>query len=94
MPEMTIILRTPAWPDLVDKAPGKVVHVTAPIEVTGLEGGMQSGAASVAIRIDLEDGTTIVAETSLALFTTAARALEAKYGGDLMAGKPEDHPED
>lgn len=79
MPAMNIVLREPAWPELQDPK-AKVVHTTQPISVTGLEGGMQSGKPSVAFRIDLPDGTAVIAETSLALFLTAADALKAKFG--------------
>lgn len=51
-----------------------------PIQVTGLDGGMVSGNPSVAIRLDLPDGKTVIAETSLALFLTAADALKSRYG--------------
>lgn len=79
MPVMNIILQEPAWPEL--KEPGaKVVHTTAPIGVTGLVSGMQSGKPSVALRVDLDDGTAVIAETSLALFLSAADALKARYG--------------
>jgi hypothetical protein len=79
MPVLNIILQEPAWPEL--NAPdAKVVHTTAPIGVTGLAGGMQSGKPSVAFRIDLPDGTAVIAETSMALFLSAADVLRAKYG--------------
>lgn len=79
MPVMNIILEEPAWPELLD--PGrKVVHTKTAIGVAALTGGMTSGKPSVAFRIDLPDGTTVIAETSLALFLTAADALKAKYG--------------
>lgn len=79
MPSLNIILQEPAWPELAE--PGaKVVFTHLPIGVTGLAGGMESGKPSVALRVDLEDGTAVVAETSLALFLTAADALKARYG--------------
>lgn len=79
MPSMNIVLQEPAWPEL--KEPGaKVVHTNAPIGVTALTGGMQSGKPSVAFRIDLPDGTVVIAETSLAFFLTAADTLKARYG--------------
>lgn len=76
MPTLHLILREPAWPDL-DLT--KVVHVTEPLEITGLEHGMESGATSVAIRIDLPDGQIVIAETSLALLVVAVRGLQAKW---------------
>lgn len=79
MPAMHIILQEPAWPEL--SAPdAKVHHTNKPIGVTALAGGMQSGKPSVALRIDLDDGAVVIAETSLALFLTAADALKARYG--------------
>lgn len=57
----------------------KVVH-TKTFTVTSLSGGMSSGAPSVAIILDLPDGRKVLAETSLRLFLSAARALRAKYG--------------
>lgn len=67
------------WPDLRDNP--KVVHVEngKPIQVAALPGGMVSGRPSVSIRIDLADGTIVVAETSARLFLFAARALKARY---------------
>lgn len=52
---------------------------TAPLKsIALLKGGMQSGKSSVSFRIDLNDGTVIIAETSLTLFLAAARAFQAK----------------
>jgi len=79
MPSLNLVLREPAWPELAE--PGaKVHHTQQPIGVAALAGGMQSGKPSVALRIDLDDGSSVIAETSLALFLTAADALKAKYG--------------
>jgi len=77
MPVLKIVLEEPAWPDLAAK---DVIHTKDPIGVTVLKGGMESGKPSVAFRIDLPDGTVILAETSLALFLTAADAFKARYG--------------
>lgn len=60
---------------------GAKVHETKePFTVTGLAGGMKSGKPSVAFVIPLEDGSFVFAETSLALFVTAARVLVAHHG--------------
>jgi hypothetical protein len=67
-----------AWPELRGKT---IIHLpNATIWVNGLEAGMESGDPSVAIRIDLPDGTSVITETSLRLFLTAADALKAKLG--------------
>ena len=50
------------------------------LTVAGLSKGLQSGLPSVAIRIDLPDGSVVVAETTLRLFLTAADALKAVHG--------------
>jgi hypothetical protein len=76
-----------AWPDLEGKiGSAAVIHLgndAQPIKVSVLEGGMSSGKASVMIRLDLPDGRTVLAETSLALFLTAAKAFEAKFPDTL-----------
>jgi hypothetical protein len=41
---------------------------------------MKGGAPSVAFRIDLEDGRTVIAETSLKLLLTASDLFKARYG--------------
>ena len=62
------------WRDLKGK---EIIHVTEGIQLAMLKEGMKSGASSVAIRIDLPDGKTVMAETSLKLFIKAAAAFEA-----------------
>lgn len=82
MPVMRIILQEPAWPE-IDRDDPRVIWLgegSPPIGVTGLEGGMKSGKPSAALRLDLPDGRIVIAETSLALFLTAADALKARYG--------------
>jgi uncharacterized protein (UPF0371 family) len=65
------------WPDLADKPEGELIE-TQTIEVALLPGGMSSGKASVAIRIDLPDGRTVIAQTSQELFDAAARAFRGR----------------
>jgi len=79
MPNMTIITNgDDCWPDLLPEGRRiPVVHTLMPIQVARLPGGMQSGKSSVMFRIELPDGTTVLAETSLELFVSAARALLA-----------------
>lgn len=57
-----------------------VVHVTSPMTIGGLARGMASGNASVMLLIQLPDGRTVAAETSLKLWLTAADMLRAHYG--------------
>ena len=69
-----------AWPDLAGK---EVIHLTndaPPIQISALPDGMASGRPSVAIRLDLPDGRTVIAETSMNLFLSAADVLRARYG--------------
>ena len=58
----------------------KIIHVTDTIKVGALPRGMTSGKASVSFGIPLPDGRTVLAETSMALFLSAARAFATKYG--------------
>jgi hypothetical protein len=69
-----------AFPELAD---GRKVHHLgngAKIAVASLEGGMQSGMPSVCFKFDLEDGSSVLAETSWRLFWAVAVAFRAKYG--------------
>ncbi len=50
------------------------------LEVAALQGGTKGGPPSVAFRIDLEDGHTVIAETSLKLLLTASDLFRARYG--------------
>lgn len=74
-----------AWPDLKDKPLIHLGNGAPPIRVAVLEGGLTSGRPSVAIRLDLPDGQTVVAETSARLFCTAAKAIMGKFP-DLFEG--------
>lgn len=76
MPAIEINFNEPAWPDMEPD----FIHTTEPIGVTALAGGMMSGAPSVAFRIKLPDGKYVIAETSLALFFTAADAMKIRFG--------------
>lgn len=67
--------------DLKD-TPERIIHLgndAPPIHISVLDGGMRSGKASIMLRIDLPDGKVVLAETSLALFLTAAKAFAAKF---------------
>ena len=59
---------------------GKKIHVTQDITVTTLRDGMSSGKPSVALLIKLDNGEVVFAETSMALFLTAADAMVARHG--------------
>jgi hypothetical protein len=85
MPSLTVNLTGDGvWPDLADRR-DDIIHLGEhdTIEVAALEGGMVSGKPSVALRFDLPDSRQVViAETSLALFLAAARALSIRFGVD------------
>lgn len=68
-----------AWPELRDCAPDKIFR-TDHAKMVALEGGMQSGRPSVAIRIDLPDGQVVIWETSVGQFQQAAAALRGRFG--------------
>jgi hypothetical protein len=74
-----LFLDEPAFPDLADH-PERVIHVTTPLSLAGLAGGMASGKPSVALRVDLPDGRVVLTETSLALLVAAVKGLMARYG--------------
>lgn len=65
----------------IDRAK-KVVYVgTAgkPVQLAVLDKGTAKGRPTVAIRLDLHDGTIVIAETTARLLCTAAKAIMAKY---------------
>lgn len=82
------------WPDLMgrprvsDQSESRIVNHSPTtfllsdwdraIEMAYTPEGMVSRLPSIAIRIDLPDGNTVIAETSLALFLAAADAFRAK----------------
>ena len=77
MPGLKIILDSEGcWEDLREYPPS----LTQDLEVAGIPGGMASGKPSVMLRLNLPNGTTVLGETSLALFLTAADALRARFG--------------
>lgn len=66
-----------AWPELrdVDFGSGMATHVAV------LPNGTSQGRPAIAIRGKLEDGSDVVLQTTWNLLYSAARAIEARYGG-------------
>lgn len=64
-----------AWPDIAD---GRTIHhlTDQPWKLARLERGMASGRTSLALRLDLPDGSTVIAQTSLEAWRLASAALE------------------
>jgi hypothetical protein len=89
MPTMRITVvhkEDPApWGDLLDR---KVLALDpeTPWHVVIIEAGMDSGAPSIALRIDLEDGTPLIAETSLAAWLTATAAFRGAFPEAFKGG--------
>lgn len=74
---LTLILEGDnCWPDLKDK---EFIGIEEGLQVAVLDGGMQGGRPSIAIRLELPDGRPVIAQTSARLFCTAARGIMAKY---------------
>lgn len=65
------------WPDLSEM---EVVVATAPIRMAALRGGMVSGKPSVTVRVDLPDGSVVLAETTMVLLMGALRLFKAEFG--------------
>lgn len=79
MPKLDINLNgDSAWPDLRGR---KVINLPddATIKIVALEGGMASGKPSIAFRLDLPNGKTVIAQTSARLFVMAAAAIVGKW---------------
>jgi len=65
MPVIRVILEGDgALADMVGRE-ADVIHLTSPFTVAALAGGMETGAPSLGIRIDLPDGRVVFQETSL-----------------------------
>jgi hypothetical protein len=83
---ITITLNVEQDPWLDMRRPD-LVHVTSPIRIGGLPGGMSSGKASVAIAAFLPDGRPVILEASLDHFLAAAAALQARYASNAPRGR-------
>lgn len=73
------------WEDLPDKIKSdKVIWLReGTISIAALSKGMKSGKPSISIRIELPDGKTLIAETSMRLFIATAEAFEQRYCKEL-----------
>ena len=67
-----------AFKDLVGRE-ANVIHLTSPFTVAVLDGGMESGAPSLAIRLDLPDGRVVVQETSLGAWLMVTAGLRGEF---------------
>ena len=67
-----------ALADLVGRE-ADIIHLTDIFTVAALEGGMESGLPSLAIRLDLPDGRVVVQETSLGAWIMATAALRGRF---------------
>lgn len=68
------------WPDIQEVIDSGNLEMGESVKICALPGGMQSGKPSCTIRVDLPGGKVVLAETSLLLFQSAARAFTARYG--------------
>lgn len=83
MPELqlTLDLENAPWRDIMDKPllnPQVDGHYQAAklVRIGLLAGGMVEGAPSIAMAIEMPDGSYLLAETSWRLFTTTAKAFK------------------
>lgn len=67
-----------AWPDLAQRGfqPGRIVGVAL------LRGGTAQGRSAVMVRIELDNGTAVVAQTTLRLLATAMLAFTGLVGDE------------
>jgi hypothetical protein len=67
----------------------RIIHLgeEAYLEIGTLRHGMESGKDSMAFCFSLPDGKVVVAETSVELFVTAARAITAWQEGRKERGE-------
>lgn len=85
MPAIAIKLDGPE--ELTPIPPGaKWHHVTEPLEVALVLGGMVSGAPSIMMRIALPDGSFAIVETSVALLEMLTGAIRGRL--EFLASGP------
>lgn len=77
MPEMKVIVDGEG---AFEAYQGRTVRKGEITAVTALPQGMGSGRTSVALFIELEDGSVAFGETSLRLFQQASAAFTGRYG--------------
>lgn len=77
-----------AWPDLEPDG-----FVVGPEEwrLAVLERGMSSGKPSIALRLDLPTGQTVIAQTSLAAWIAVTCALRGRYPDEFIDTPLEEH---
>lgn len=74
------------WPDIERENCIHLADDAPPVRIAVFESGLTSGRPSIAMRVDLPNGKTVVVETSARLFCTAAAAILARYP-DLLLKK-------
>jgi len=81
----------PAWPELNGRHDLYVASHSW--QMAAIEGGMTSGSASVALRLELPEVGTVVAETSLAAWIAVTCGLRGAFpdafAGTPLAGRPD-----
>lgn len=78
------------WGDLAEKREaGTLVDAREADAMTfaTVRGGMASGLPLLMVRIDLPDGRTIVAQTSVAALLAAARLVAGRHAQEIEAGR-------
>jgi hypothetical protein len=66
------------WPDLKDKREAGQLEAGTLAGVALLQNGTANGNHSVTFRIDMPDGSTVTAETTLSLLWMAANAFKTR----------------
>lgn len=69
-----------AWPDLAERYEKGEVIDAGVNGITALPNGTSEGRCSIALRIELPDGKTVIAQTTARLLATAIKGLEARHG--------------
>lgn len=90
--KLTMDLEKEPWLELAKlREEGKVItamgNEAADLWLGAIPGRMTSGEPSLAIAIQLPDGTFVVSETSLKLLISAADILKAAYYGEELTGQ-------
>jgi hypothetical protein len=77
IPLQVVINGDNCWPDLKDEK-GQPTHITGQLTgIARLPRGTELGRSTVTIRVELPDGRTVLAETTLSLMNGAMTAFNA-----------------
>jgi hypothetical protein len=78
------------WRDLFAERASIITLDGGELQIAGMPDEYGKDRSGVALRLNLADGRAVIAQTSLALFLNAARALEGRYPAEALSPRMSD----